>query len=107
MMYILTRVISVGIQCISASLWQDNGKGMQHEALVTDLGFLISGSVDGCRRMHTYLRISLTERCNLRCTYCMPEEGVDLTPNDKLLTYDELLRLVWFYTACSPIGWLC
>lgn len=31
-------------------------------------------------RRHTYLRISLTERCNLRCSYCMPAEGVDLTP---------------------------
>ena len=31
-------------------------------------------------RHHNYLRISLTERCNLRCQYCMPEEGVDLTP---------------------------
>ena len=30
-------------------------------------------------RQHTYLRISLTERCNLRCQYCMPEEGVELT----------------------------
>ena len=31
-------------------------------------------------RQHNYLRISLTERCNLRCQYCMPEDGVDLTP---------------------------
>ena len=31
-------------------------------------------------RHHNYLRISLTERCNLRCQYCMPEDGVDLTP---------------------------
>jgi len=33
-------------------------------------------------RSHKYLRISLTERCNLRCRYCMPEEGVDLPPDD-------------------------
>ncbi|CAH2047597.1 unnamed protein product, partial [Iphiclides podalirius] len=45
-------------------------------------------------RRHDYLRISLTERCNLRCQYCMPAEGVPLTPRSKLLTRDELLRLV-------------
>jgi molybdenum cofactor biosynthesis enzyme MoaA len=45
-------------------------------------------------RTHTYLRISLTERCNLRCTYCMPEEGVPLSPNDSLLRTDEIINLV-------------
>ena len=40
-------------------------------------------------RRHTYLRISLTERCNLRCTYCMPAEGAELTPSGKLLTAAE------------------
>eukprot|EP00808_Paulinella_micropora_P021034 g53044.t1 len=45
-------------------------------------------------RFHTYLRVSLTERCNLRCTYCMPAEGVALTPKQELLTSEELLRLV-------------
>jgi hypothetical protein len=35
--------------------------------------------VDSFGRRHNYLRISLSERCNLRCTYCMPEDGVDLT----------------------------
>lgn len=44
-------------------------------------------------RVHTYLRISLTERCNLRCTYCMPVGGVELTPQPGLLTSEELLRL--------------
>ncbi|MCK5401686.1 MAG: GTP 3',8-cyclase MoaA [Flavobacteriaceae bacterium] len=41
-------------------------------------------------RAHTYLRISLTERCNLRCTYCMPEEGVLLSPKSNLMTYEEI-----------------
>lgn len=36
--------------------------------------------VDNLGRKHNYLRISLTERCNLRCQYCMPAEGVNLTP---------------------------
>eukprot|EP00299_Pterocystis_sp_00344_P012200 c5821_g1_i2.p1 GENE.c5821_g1_i2~~c5821_g1_i2.p1 ORF type:complete len:323 (-),score=67.71 c5821_g1_i2:853-1821(-) len=44
-------------------------------------------------RVHSYLRISLTERCNLRCKYCMPAEGVQLTPTDKLLTADEIVKL--------------
>lgn len=44
-------------------------------------------------REHTYLRISLTERCNFRCTYCMPENGVDLTPDQDLLSVDEILRV--------------
>lgn len=41
-------------------------------------------------RDHTYLRISLIERCNLRCTYCMPEEGVKLSPKSHLMTYEEI-----------------
>ncbi|MEM7186563.1 MAG: GTP 3',8-cyclase MoaA [Bacteroidota bacterium] len=41
-------------------------------------------------RTHAYLRISLIERCNLRCTYCMPEEGVQLTPRSHLMTYEEI-----------------
>ncbi|KAF7824472.1 GTP 3',8-cyclase, mitochondrial isoform X1 [Senna tora] len=49
--------------------------------------------VDSFGRLHTYLRISLTERCNLRCQYCMPAEGVELTPNPKLLTKTEIMRL--------------
>ncbi|CAG0899286.1 unnamed protein product, partial [Darwinula stevensoni] len=44
-------------------------------------------------RYHNYLRISLTERCNLRCMYCMPEEGVNLTPKQRLLTTDEIIKL--------------
>ena len=51
------------------------------------------------RRKHTYLRISLTERCNLRCLYCMPEEGVELTPKKSLLTTEEILRLAKLFVA--------
>lgn len=49
--------------------------------------------VDRFRRKHTYLRISLTERCNLRCTYCMPEAGVPLQPPDTMLSTSEILAL--------------
>ena len=49
---------------------------------------------DRYARHHSYLRISLTERCNLRCTYCMPAQGVSLTASDKLLTLPEMVTLV-------------
>lgn len=48
---------------------------------------------DRHQRQHTYLRISLTEKCNLRCLYCMPEDGVPLTPAERLLTFSEVERL--------------
>src|SRR5207237_6094128 len=51
------------------------------------------GLLDRFGRSHTYLRISVTERCNLRCKYCMPEEGVTLLPRDHLLSYEEIERL--------------
>ena len=49
--------------------------------------------VDSFGRRHTYLRISLTERCNLRCRYCMPAEGVQLAPKDHMLSANEIQRL--------------
>ena len=45
-------------------------------------------------RVATDLRVSLTDRCNLRCQYCMPAEGLDWMPTDETLTDDELIRLV-------------
>ena len=48
---------------------------------------------DSFGRAHTYLRISLTELCNLRCTYCMPEEGVKLSPRDHIMNYSEIYEL--------------
>ncbi|MBN1477876.1 GTP 3',8-cyclase MoaA [Candidatus Sumerlaeota bacterium] len=55
--------------------------------------------VDPFQRRITYLRISVTDRCNLRCQYCMPEEGVPLRPRSKILTYEELLRLGRVFTS--------
>jgi cyclic pyranopterin phosphate synthase len=49
---------------------------------------------DGFGRVATDLRVSLTDRCNLRCTYCMPPEGLDWLPKPELLTDDEVIRLV-------------
>ena len=50
--------------------------------------------VDRFGRVHTDLRVSLTDRCNLRCTYCMPEEGLAWLPRQEVLTDDEVVRLV-------------
>ena len=50
--------------------------------------------IDGCLRNINYLRISITDRCNLRCTYCMPKEGLSLLGNDDILRYEEILRVV-------------
>ena len=55
--------------------------------------------VDGFGRVHTDLRLSLTDRCNLRCTYCMPAEGLDWMPKPQLLTDDELVRLVGVFAS--------
>ena len=50
--------------------------------------------VDGYKRTVTYMRVSITDRCNLRCVYCMPEEGLEWTPTEEILTYDELTRII-------------
>ncbi|MFK4085721.1 GTP 3',8-cyclase MoaA [Kribbella sp. NPDC020789] len=52
------------------------------------------GLADTYGRIATDLRVSLTDRCNLRCTYCMPEEGLDWLAKPELLTDDEIVRLV-------------
>ncbi|MFF4127273.1 GTP 3',8-cyclase MoaA [Microbispora rosea] len=50
--------------------------------------------VDSFGRVATDLRVSLTDRCNLRCAYCMPPEGLDWLPKPELLTSEEIVRLV-------------
>ena len=48
-----------------------------------------------------YLRISVTDRCNLRCIYCMPGEGVEWVPHDTILRFEEIVRLV---RVLAPLG---
>ena len=48
-------------------------------------------------REHTYLRISLTERCNLRCSYCMPSEGIQLSPKSHLMTFEEMYSIAQIF----------
>src|SRR5258705_10650131 len=54
----------------------------------------VSGLVDRFGRTATDLRVSLTDKCNLRCTYCMPAEGLAWLPKQTLLSDDEIERLV-------------
>lgn len=49
---------------------------------------------DTFERTIDYLRIAVTDRCNLRCVYCMPEEGVPFRPHDEILRYEEIERIV-------------
>uniref|UniRef100_A0A663LLU5 GTP 3',8-cyclase n=1 Tax=Athene cunicularia TaxID=194338 RepID=A0A663LLU5_ATHCN len=90
-----TQAGRITIQIFSTCLFslqelQSSGRGrflLEHAAPFS--AFL----TDSFGRQHNYLRISLTEKCNLRCQYCMPEEGVPLTPKSELLTAKEIITL--------------
>lgn len=57
--------------------------------------------IDGFGRRIEYLRISVTDKCNLRCVYCMPLEGLDWLKRDALLSYEEITRIVG---VMAPLG---
>jgi molybdenum cofactor biosynthesis protein A len=67
--------------------WSSSGRGVVRYTSTHPL-------LDQFGRFHDYLRVSLTERCNLRCSYCMPPEGVKLTPDSELLSAKELLYVI-------------
>ena len=50
--------------------------------------------IDNFGRVHTSLRVSVTDRCNIRCFYCMPEENVRFRPREEILTFEEIVRFV-------------
>lgn len=54
---------------------------------------------DGFGREIDYLRLSITDRCSLRCAYCMPEDGVQWLPHGEILRYEEMLRLVRIFAS--------
>ncbi len=54
--------------------------------------------LDPFSRKINYLRISITDRCNLRCRYCMQEDGIPLIPHEEILTYEEILRTVLVFS---------
>ncbi|MDO4581692.1 MAG: GTP 3',8-cyclase MoaA [Bacillota bacterium] len=55
--------------------------------------------IDKFQRYIDYIRISITDRCNLRCRYCMPEQGLPSISHDEVLSYEELLRLARVFAA--------
>jgi len=57
--------------------------------------------IDSYNRTIDYLRVSVTDRCNFRCVYCMPEEGAPIAPKSEILTYEEIVRLV---TVAASLG---
>jgi len=77
----------------------DNVESMQRapeRTPLTDLlrhGFIPAQEsiVDSYGRAFTYLRVSVTDLCNLRCVYCMPEEGMKWMPRDEILSFEEIV----------------
>lgn len=87
----------LGANCIILSKVSTN-VGVSSRAL-SNIG---SNLTDSHGRKHDYLRISLTEKCNLRCRYCMPEQGVELTKSNELLSLDEFKTISeLFVRACG------
>src|SRR5438046_6346282 len=60
--------------------------------------------VDPFDRRVKDLRISITDRCNFRCTYCMPAEGLQWLPKEELLTFEELTRLLALFVRLGVRG---
>ena len=60
---------------------------------------MISTLKDNFGRTHTYLRISVTDRCNLRCIYCMPSEGIEWKTHHDILTYEEIRRIAKLFVG--------
>jgi GTP 3',8-cyclase len=61
--------------------------------------YLASMIFDTHNRVHNYLRISLTDNCNLRCSYCMPEEDYDFTPQHRLMQVDEIENIAKIFVS--------
>jgi len=79
-------------KCVTNNLIFANRKLSSEVSKHVDVPFS-APLTDSFGRRHNYLRISLTERCNFRCQYCMPAGGVDLTPKDQLLSYSEIIHI--------------
>jgi len=61
----------------------------------------MTGLSDSFQRPIDYLRISVTDRCNLRCVYCMPAEGINLLPHEDILSYEEIYQIA---NAAAEMG---
>lgn len=72
--------------------------------MITDARPVTRGLLDRFGRQHTYLRVSVTDRCNYRCVYCLPEEGLDWLPRAEVLRYEEIARLVGVFARMGVRG---
>ena len=90
----MRRRISTSYGKIGASF-----SGMRYFSLSSKSAASENPLVDTFGRFHNYLRISLTEKCNFRCVYCMPLDGVNLTAADKILTTDETKRIISVFAS--------
>ncbi|MFH0071213.1 radical SAM protein, partial [Peribacillus sp. NPDC056705] len=62
---------------------------------------MIEPLTDPFGRVHDYIRISVTDRCNLRCVYCMPSEGMEFQPHDEIMSYEEITAIM---SVLAPMG---
>ena len=81
---------------------QGNGAAVQHRAEGTLRHMAPEPLVDGHGRLIGDLRVSVTDRCNFRCQYCMPAEGLPWLERSDILTFEEIARLVGLLS-----GWAC
>jgi cyclic pyranopterin phosphate synthase len=58
---------------------------------------------DSYQRTHDYLRVSVTDKCNLRCRYCMPPDGIELLPHDQVLRNEEFVRLIGLFVSMGVV----
>jgi cyclic pyranopterin phosphate synthase len=79
-----------------AEMWRANRieTFMHSENGLRDHPSSLAPLVDRFGRRHTYLRVSVTDRCNLRCGYCMPAEGIAVRPRKEILDFEEIARVV-------------
>ncbi|MDE2955693.1 MAG: GTP 3',8-cyclase MoaA [Bacteroidota bacterium] len=87
----------VNVQSAADPARVPDGFGLPYDAARSNAHILS----DGFGRLHTYLRISLVEHCNLRCRYCMPDDGLEWTPDEQLLTDEEIVRLASLFARAG------
>ncbi len=86
---------------INPPIQNSSGKHRLHDSENEPLAAIISimrrtsfpPLIDSFGRVHTSLRLSVTDRCNIRCFYCMPEKGAEFVPKDNILSFEEIHRL--------------
>ncbi|XP_067841256.1 molybdenum cofactor biosynthesis protein 1 isoform X3 [Heptranchias perlo] len=91
--YALSEKCTAGVVPQPESAVEDQQEPLERSRFVSEPLPFSAFLTDRFGRQHSYLRISLTEKCNLRCQYCMPEDGVKLTPKSQLLSTEEIVTL--------------